>query len=289
MLNSKKTDLGKNTYQYTVEIPKEEIAKNYDEAFDLLKADLSVEGFRKGNVPKNIAEKHIEKDKVYKKVLDVLLPNLYSQLVKQEAIKPIVSPHIELVSAKEGENWVINIKIAEKPNIDLKTYKEKIKVLKTELKKDDIWVPGKEAKPEPDKDEKKKTEFLNKILEILIKEVEVSISDLILEQELNRRLTQLVDDVRNIGLSMDAYLKSKQETMDSVKEKYKREIAEMYKLEFILEEIAEIEKIVVEKKDFDILLANIEDEKAKKQAQENAYYYASVLKRQKTLDYLMSL
>ncbi len=291
MLITKKTDLGKSTYQFDITIPKEQVAEKYNQAFDLLASELEVSGFRKGKAPKNIAEKHIKKEAVYEKLINDLMPGLYQELLKQENLKPIISPKIELIKAKDNEIWEIRITIAEKPKIDLKNYKELIKNIKSEEKKKDIWVPGKPNKQEPSTKEKEdnKMKMFNKIFETFLKNIDVKISNLIIETELNKRLTQLVDDVRKVGLTTEQYLKSKNETLDSLKEKFKKEIEEMYKLEFILEEINEAEKIIVEQKDLDALFLNIKDEKERQKAKQNAYFYASILRRQKTLDFLMTL
>ena len=63
----------------------------------------------------------------------------------------------------------------------------------------------------------------------------------LVESELNRKLTQLLDDVQKIGLTVDSYLQSKGLTMERLKEQYTREITDMYKLEFILLDIADKE------------------------------------------------
>ena len=64
---------------------------------------------------------------------------------------------------------------------------------------------------------------------------------------------------------------------------------QLHKIEFILGEIADKEGIKVEKSDLDKLFLNIKDEKERKMAETNGYYYASILRKQKTLDFLTSL
>jgi FKBP-type peptidyl-prolyl cis-trans isomerase (trigger factor) len=112
---------------------------------------------------------------------------------------------------------------------------------------------------------------------------------MIVESELNHRLSKLVDDVQKIGLTVDQYLKSKNLTMDTVKENFKREIEDTYKLEFLLSEVADKEGIKVEQSEIDKLFVNIKDEKEKQFAMQNSYYYASVLRKQKTIDFLLAL
>jgi len=290
MYSYKLKKLPKNTSEINLNIPIADIDKEYEKAFFRLQQELTVEGFRKGKVPKTIAEKHLKKEAIYQELIKSLLPQVYEEIIKKENLKPIISPKIELVKAKEKEDWQIKITLAEKPLIDLDDYKKTIKEVKANQKKDDIWVPGKEsasAKASADKENKNK--LLNEILNAILKTSKVEVSDLVIEDELNQRLTRLLDDIQKIGLTVDNYLKSKKLTMEQLKASYRKEIEDTYKLEFILSEIADRENISVEKEDLDKLFSNIKEEKERKAAEANSYFYASILRKQKTLDYLLSL
>lgn len=283
--------LPRKTTEIVIQIPKADIEKEHERAFIALQKELSVEGFRKGKVPKAIAEKHLSKERIYQELLKLLLSRLYEEIIQKEHLQPVISPKIELIKAKEGEDWEVKITLAEKPLIELKSYKDVIKQARFEQKKEDIWIPGKE-KPSADKateDKEKKEKQLNLILTTLLKETTCEISDLIIDEELDRRLTQLVDDVRKIGLTVEGYLKSKNITMEELKNRYRKEIEDTYKLEFILMDVADKENIKVEKAEIDKLFSNITNEAEKKAAEQNSYYYASILRKQKTLDFLMDL
>ncbi|MFA5136886.1 MAG: trigger factor [Patescibacteria group bacterium] len=279
--------LPSNTYEILIDIPWDEIEKEYKSAFDLILADFSFEGFRKGKVPKALAEKHIPKDQVYTQLIRTLVPRIYEDIIKKEGLKPIVSPKIDLVKAKENEMWQIKAILAEKPDVNLKEYKKKLTEAKAALKTDDIWVPGKEQKQEDQN--KKKDRMLQIALSTLLTEVSCEVSPILIETELNRKLTQLVDDVQKIGLTVDSYLQSKNLTMDKLKNQYTREITDMYKLEFILLEIADKENINISQADLDAFFGNLKEAKEKEAAKANSYFYASVLRKQKTLDFLISL
>lgn len=289
MVNHTIKKLPKNTLEINVNISWDEVKKGYQTAFSTLQKELKVEGFRKGNVPKTIAEKKINKESVYQELLKSLLPKIYEDIVKNESLKPVINPKIELVRAKENEDWKLLIKIAEKPVVVLGDYKKIVKEIKLKSKKDEIWVPGKgQTKPEEKKDSQN-YKILNEILSGLLEKVSCEISELIVEEELNRRLTKLVDDVQKIGLTTESYLKSKNITIDQLKAQYTKEIEDTYKMEFILNEIADIEKISVEKDELEKLVANIKDENERKLALQNSYFYAMILRKQKTLDFLNSL
>lgn len=278
----------KNTVHITVHIPVSTIKAEYEKAFDVLHKDLTVEGFRKGKAPKAIAEKHMSKEAVYRQLVNTLLSRVYQEIVKKEELKPIVQPKIELNKAKENEDWEVSITVAEKPPVKLADYKKLMTDAKGEMKKDDIWVPGKGEKPAENKEENKQ-KVLNTILSGLLDHSTCDISDLIIENETDDRLARLVDDVQKVGLSMETYLKSKNLTLELLKEQYKKEIEATYKMEFILNELADVENIQVEQSDIEKLFAAVKDPKEREQAMANAYMYAAVLRKQKTLDFLTGL
>lgn len=291
MYSYKKEKLPKNTSQIIVDIPSSDIKKEEGEAFSRLQSQLTVEGFRLGKAPKDIAEKHISKDALYQELAQKLISRIYQEILTKENLKPIISPKVDLVKAKEGEDWQIKITVAEKPVVELGDYKKIIKEVKAKVEKSNIWVPGKDKDPSADgkKPEKDKNKLLNEILTALLKETKLEVSDLVIDEEINHRLTHLVDEIQKIGLTTENYLKSKNLTMESLKAQFKKEAEDTYKLEFVLAEIADNENIKIEKTDLDKLFVNIKDEKERQKAEQNSYYYATILRKQKTLDYLISL
>jgi trigger factor len=291
MYSYKKEKLPKNTTQLLVDVPKADIKKEEEEAFSRLLQQLSVEGFRLGKAPKNIAEKYITKDALYQELAQKLVSRIYQEIITKEGLKPIISPRVELIKAKENEDWQIKFTLAEKPLVLLSDYKKVAKEAKAKAEKSNIWVPGKDN-PSADgakKPEEDKSQLLNEILAALLNETKLEISDLIIDEEINHRLSHLVDEIQKIGLTTENYLKSKNLTMESLKAQFKKEAEDTYKLEFALAEIADKEGIKIEKTDLDKLFLNIKDEKERKMAEKNSYYYATILRKQKTLDYLISL
>jgi len=287
MYSYKKEKLPKNTTQLIVDVPKADVKEEESEAFSRLQKNLTVEGFRQGKVPAEIAKKHLTKEVIYQELAQKMISRIYQEVLTKEELKPIISPKVDLVKAKEGEDWQIKIILAEKPTITLGDYKKVIKDVKAKVKKSNIWVPGKDKdakKPEEDKNQ-----LLNEVLTALLNESKIEVSDLVIDDEVNHRLTHLIDEIQKIGLTTEKYLKSKNLTMDSLKAQFKKETEDTYKLEFILAEVADKENLKVEQADLDKLFVNIKDEKERKTAEQNSYYYATILRKQKTLDYLISL
>ncbi len=289
MYTYKRTNLKKNTIELALKVPKEDIAKEYEVTFKKLMQELEVEGFRKGKVPKDIAVKHLNRDLVYDRLIRTYIPRVYSEIIEKEDLKPIISPRIDFAKANEKEDWEIKFTTALAPEVVLGKYKEKIIEAKKNLAESDIWIPGKSKEPTPEEKEKRKQAEFQAGLQALLSEAKVEIADVILDEEVEKRLTKLVDDVQKVGLTMDSYLKSKNITKEQITDQIRKEIKESYKIEFILQQIADTENIKVEQVDLERIFASIKNEKEKETAKKNAYYYAAVLRKQKTLDYINSL
>jgi trigger factor len=289
MYTTKRNDLPKNTIEIIFTVDWSEITKEYDIAFEKLRKELVSEGFRKGKVPKKIAESKLKKQDVYDAFLRVFIPKIYGEYLDSQELKPIVHPKIELISAKEGESWEIKLTTAIKPTIKLNQYKAKIKAAKEQIKKSSIWTPGKDKElSKEDEESQRKAEF-QASFDALLKEAEVELSDLIIEEEIQNKLTRLVDDIQKVGLTLESYLSSKKTTLEDMKKEMKAEIEELYKTEFLLQEIADTENIVVENEELDKIFAGISDPKEKTAVEKNMYYYASLMRKQKTLDFIGSL
>lgn len=279
--------LPKNTIEITVSVPWSKIQEFAEKAFIELQKDLSVEGFRKGKVPKSIAKKHLDEKDIYNKALQQIIPEIYEDIVKKENVKPIINPKVKLTKSQKDEDWEIVLTTAEAPDIDLSNYKTIIEKVKSDEKAQGIWTPGKEETKE--QEEEKRGKKLNAIIKALLDGIKVEVSELIVEDEVNRRLAQLVDDTRKVGLTLDNYLKTKNTSIEKVKEQYTQEVVETYKFEYILQKIADTEHISVEQKDIDAFIEQISDQKEQEIAKQNSYLYAAIMRKHKALDFLNSL
>jgi len=283
--------LPKGTFEIAVNMPWAMVQKETEKAFQTLSDNLEVEGYRKGKAPKALAQKQIKKEALYQQIIRTVFPDIYSEIIKKEDLKPVISPRVDLKKAKENEPWELVFTLAQKPSVVLSDYKKILKEIKAKRSKADIWVPGSEPKPEEDEKEKarKQQSLLNDMLTALLQSSTVEVSDFILEEELNSRLSRLVDDIQKLGMTTETYLQSKNLTMEQLREQFLKEIMETHSLEFTLNEIAEKENIVVENEELEKLFISIKDNKERAAAMQNAYYYAALMRKQKTLDFLLSL
>lgn len=281
MPSSKINKLPKNTVELEITIPWTDIKNTYDQFLSEVTKDSEIEGFRKGKAPKSLVEEKIDKSKVYEEVVKKIVPKAYADAVNEHKLTPVISPKIEIVKAKTGEEWVIKATIALKPSIDLKNYKEKISALKKSKVK--IWTPG------TDKDKKTDKLSLEEIIKALLDSVEIEISDELVTNEANRLLSDLVDQTRQVGLTIEQYLISKGKTNEQLRSEYAQTAKRNLTLEFTLMEIADKENITVSKEDIDTLVNKVEDKEEKEKLAKDSYYLAHLIRQQKTIDFLNTL
>ena len=110
-----------------------------------------------------------------------------------------------------------------------------------------------------------------------------------MEQEVNRLLAELIDQTRKLGITAEQYLASTHRTADSLRGEYRKQAERQLSLEFALEAIADQEGILVTDSDIDNLIKNAKTTEEKKTLEGQRYYLATLLRRQKTLDFLASL
>jgi len=123
----------------------------------------------------------------------------------------------------------------------------------------------------------------------LLDNVTAEIPGILVDNETDRLLSQTLEDVKKLGLTLDQYLSSTGKNPEILRTEYKKKAENDIKLEFALAKIAEVEKVVVEEKEITeaILAAKSDDER--KNLEANKYLLASILRQQKTLDFLKNL
>src|SRR3989344_6422140 len=280
------------TIELTITIPWTTIQSSYEEHVAHTTQHAQVPGFRKGKAPKKLVEDKLDKTKVYEDVIRDILPKVYSEAVSEQKLKPILVPKIELKEAKEGADWVIRALTCEKPPVTLGDYKKAVSELKAS-KKQKIWAPGQEIKKDEQgkqgQQEKTDKPTIDELLHALFTTITISLPTLLVEHEINRLLSDLIDQTKKLGLTVEQYLASTQRSADSIRKEYEEQAKRTLTLEFALEDIADKESIFVSDDDIDTVIKSAKSDDERKALTEQRYYIASVLRRQKTIDFLSAL
>lgn len=217
--------LDNGNIELTVNIAWAKIVKAYDGIILETVATAELPGFRKGKAPRKLVEDKLRKSDLYLKAVERLLPDLYSALVKEHKLKPILSPRISLVKADEGQDWVLQALVCEIPTFALpKDWEKQL----TKIDKDQRlgWLSEKTA---------------------------LSIPDLLAEEEANHRMAALVENITKLGLTTDGYLASKKITATDLKAGIIKDSRNDLKMEFILETVKTEKKLENRQKVLDFL------------------------------------
>lgn len=267
------------TIKLTITIPNVDIKKAWEEVVTHVVENAEVQGFRKGKAPRKLVEEKADKEKVREEVLRKLLPVAYAEAVKTHAVKPIVNPKIQVVKIEDpntNNDWQFTALTCEAPVVKLGEYKKNIQKITAKGK---IAVPGKE--PEPVKFEE--------IVKALLDSVTTEIPEILVENETDRLLSQTLEDIKKLGLTLDQYLASTGKNPEILRKEYGKKAESDLKLEFALSKIAEEEKISVEEKEIEEAIRASKSDEERKGLESNRYLLASILRQQKTLDFLKNL
>jgi FKBP-type peptidyl-prolyl cis-trans isomerase (trigger factor) len=264
------------TIKVTITLPADAIAKARSEVVASLAKTANLPGFRKGKAPTKLIEDNLNEDQVREEILKKLIPQAYTEAVQEQKIKPIMNPKLHVEKIEEGKDWVFHAFTCEFPEVNLGKYKEAVGKITAKSK---IVVPGKEQQ-KPSMDE---------IMKAVLESVTVQVPGILIEQEADRLIAQLLDDIKKLGLSLDQYLASTKRSPEDLRAEYAKRAENDIKLEFVLQKIAEIEKISVEPKEIEEAIQKAQNPAEKQNLEANRYLLAGILRQQKTLDFLTNL
>lgn len=124
--------LEKNMAKLTIEVSAEELEKALETAYQKNKNKMSIPGFRKGKVPRNMIEKMYGPAVFYEDAANELIPDAYEKAVEECEEEIVSSPTIDVVQIEKGKPFIFTAEVALKPEVTLGKYKG-VKVEKTEV------------------------------------------------------------------------------------------------------------------------------------------------------------
>lgn len=264
------------TLELTVKIPWAEASKAQEEIENELIKSVKIAGFRPGQAPKNVAKAKLNPELVREEMLKKVIGKAYNKALDTYKLNPIISPRIHIEVFTEGTDVTFTAETCEEPQVELGKYKEEVQKVTAKSK---IAIPGKEQeKPS-----------LDAILDAAMKEAKVTVPEILIENETSRLLSQMLDELKKLGLTLDQYLSSRGLEAEKLRSEYKAKAENDLKLEFFLRKVADEEKITVEKEDIENAIGSIENPKEREEIMKNPYLVASIIRQQKTVTYLSSL
>jgi len=133
--------LEKNMAKLTVEVSAEDLEKAIEKAYQKQKKKISIPGFRKGKVPRQIVEKMYGREVFYEDAANDLIPDAYDKALEECEEDIVSSPRIEVTQIEAGKPFVFTATVALKPEVKLGEYKGvKIEMIDREVTEEDVMA-----------------------------------------------------------------------------------------------------------------------------------------------------
>ena len=124
--------LENNMAKLTIEVEATELEKAIQAAYQKNKGKISVPGFRKGKVPRQLIEKMYGKEVFYEDAANTLIPDAYEKALEDCEETIVSTPKIEVTQIEAGKPFIFTAEVALKPEVKLGKYKG-VKVEKADI------------------------------------------------------------------------------------------------------------------------------------------------------------
>ena len=254
------------TFILNIKLNQAEIESTYQSVLKSLQADFETKGFRKGKAPLSVVKENYNETKIIEEVLTHLVSDKYTQLVKENDLHPIIQPQVKVLNPPVifGKDWEIEITGCELPDIKLETkYVEDIKKINASK----------------DNDNQK----LTATMDALIKHSTVELPEILIHADVENKLSQLVDQTQQAGLTVTQYLKSRNQTLEQYQSQLHVQVKNEWITNLCIDSIAKNNQIEVSQKEVDELVTK------NPQLSKNINLVYYLLTQQKVFDYLKKL
>ena len=107
----------------TIEVSAEELEKAIQGAYLKQRNKISVPGFRKGKVPRQMIEKMYGAEIFYEDAANALIPTAYGKAYDECELDIVSQPKVEVVQLEKGKPFIFTAEVAVKPEVTLGEYK----------------------------------------------------------------------------------------------------------------------------------------------------------------------
>lgn len=265
--NIKITNNQDNSFVISFNVSVDEIKKEYNHTLSHVAADFETKGFRKGKAPLDVVKNSISAEKMLDEVVNHVLSEKYDEIIKDNKLKPATQPAVKILNPPFDldKEWQIEITGAQIPKItiDKKAYIE-VKKINTDSKLE----------------KEKKTD---NIIKIILENSETKIASIILDNEVEHKLTNLIDQIQKAKLTFESYLKNKNQTIDQLKQEFRHQAQEEWTLNLAFSQISNEQKLNPSAQE----IKEIIDQNPSLNQNSNLVVY--LLTQQKVIKYLLEL
>ena len=126
-----------NVAELKIQLPAQDGVDAYNSAVIRMGKEVTIPGFRKGKVPRNILEQRLGKERIKIEALEYMLPSVLSSAVSENKLDVIAQPQIKSYKFELGEDIELLASVELRPEVKMGDYKgQTVQVEKYELPKD---------------------------------------------------------------------------------------------------------------------------------------------------------
>jgi trigger factor len=115
-------DVSQLTKKMTITLPETQVVQELESAYKKLNSEVSLKGFRKGKIPRQVLEKNY-RPKVEYEVAEKLIQGTYFDALEKSKIDAVVHPDIREQKFAENGTFVYTAEVDVRPQFELAEYK----------------------------------------------------------------------------------------------------------------------------------------------------------------------
>ena len=115
-------NLEHNMAKLTITVSAEEVEKALQAAYLKQRSKISLPGFRKGKVPRQMIEKMYGPEVFYDEAANNMIPDAYAKAYDESELDIVSQPKIEVVQMEKGKPFIFTAEVATKPEVTLGDY-----------------------------------------------------------------------------------------------------------------------------------------------------------------------
>lgn len=128
-----------NMAKLTIEVGADEVEKAIQAAYLKQRKKISIPGFRKGKVPRQMIEKMYGPEVFYEDAINRMIPTAYSQAYDECELDIVSQPEVDVVQMEKGKPFIFTAEVAVKPEVALGEYKGlKVDKVSVEVTPEDV-------------------------------------------------------------------------------------------------------------------------------------------------------
>lgn len=115
--------LENSTVKLTIEVPAEQFDVAMQDVYNRQKKNISIPGFRKGKVPRQMVERMYGPEVFYDDAANQIMPQAYSDAAKESGEDIMSRPTVDIVQIEKGKPFIFTAEVAVRPDVKLGEYK----------------------------------------------------------------------------------------------------------------------------------------------------------------------